>query len=648
MRIEIDLLGGFAVAVDGQRIPDTTWRRRQAASLVKLLALRPGHRLLRDQVIDTLWPDLLLDEAAPRLHKAAHFARRALGVPDAIVLAGEVVSLFPSADVRVDVFRFDDAVDAYRSGGGLARADDAIQQYRGDLLPDDLFEPWTDHERDRRRKWYLSLLREAGRWEDLIATDPLDEEAHLRLVSDHLDRGDRSTALHQLELMEQVWRRELDEEPGEAAQALRGQALAMSAYDADRRPLAPRHATAMPHPATPTIGRERDIALVRNLLDESRIVTLLGVGGVGKTRLAAMVAHRHVEATSSQACYVDLTKVRDAELVTGLLARELGIHVGSATNAEQMVEEALRGQSMLLVLDNFEHVIDAAGVAARIVTWSPDVRVLATSRARLRVSGERIFDVAPLAVEPEPGSSTSSDAVALFAQAAIAVDPHFELAPNLDDVTAICRSVDGLPLAIELAAGHLRTLPPVLLRSRLHARLGSPEGAARDVHPRQQTIPATIDWSLQLLGSAEQRLFARLGIFNGAVDLEAVERVCGEPGQDVVSLLSRLIDQSLARRVTDSSQEPRFVLLELVRTQARELLADEYEAIAGRHADHVASALEDVAERRWTDVADRWIDLITDLLSEIRAAHAWATVCGEFRLSARIAAALGTYWHLEG
>jgi predicted ATPase len=276
------------------------------------------------------------------------------------------------------------------------------------------------------------------------------------------------------------------------------------------------------------------------------------------------------------------------------------------------------------------------------------VKILVTSRARLRVAGERIVDVAPLSVEPWSGARESADAVALFAQAATAVDPHFHLERSLDDVIAICRAVDGLPLAIELAAGHLRTLPPGFLRHRLGTRLGSPLGASRDAHPRQQTIPATIDWSLQLLGPAEQRLFARLGIFNGPADLTAVEQVCGAPEDDVVSLLSHLVDQSLVRRVTGSWQEPRFVLLELVRAQARELMGAEYDVIADRHAEHVVRFVEDVDERRWSDLADRWIDLITESLSEIRAAHARAATRQDLFLCARIAAALGTYWHLEG
>ena len=182
------------------------------------------------------------------------------------------------------------------------------------------------------------------------------------------------------------------------------------------------------------------------------------------------------------------------------------------------------------------------------------------------------MDVHPLGLGNDMDSATSSDSVALFEQLALRIDPTFQLERSLADVVAICRAVDGLPLAIEMATGHLRTLPPALLRSRLNERLGRPSSAARDAPERQQTIPATIDWSLQLLGDDERKLFRRLGIFNGPVALETIEQVCDGRFGDVVDPLTRLVEQSLVRRVVNSRHEPRYVLLELVRERARDLL----------------------------------------------------------------------------
>jgi tetratricopeptide (TPR) repeat protein len=237
--------------------------------------------------------------------------------------------------------------------------------------------------------------------------------------------------------------------------------------------------------------------------------------------------------------------------------------------------------------------------------------------------------------------------VALFEQAALAVDPDFRLSAHLDDVVGICRSVDGLPLAIELAAGHVRTLPPAQLRRRLHARLGSPSAGTRDSHPRQQTIAATIDWSLHLLGPAEQRLFPRLGVFAGPVSLETIESVCGGEG-DVVEALSRLVDQSLVRRIAGPGGSPRFRLLALLRERARVLLPpEESDRLRRRHRGYVTATVERIDEGRWTG-SGAWIDAINDLLPEIRLAHREAELRDDWATAARITAALGAYWHREG
>jgi predicted ATPase/DNA-binding SARP family transcriptional activator len=631
MDVTVRMLGGFEVVVDGRAVQPTQWRRRSAASLVKLLALAPGRRMRRDEVIDALWPELLLDEAAPRLHKAAHYARTALGTRDGVVLADDAVTLLPAADVRLDVADFEQT----------AEPDTALDHYAGDLLPDDVYARWTEEHRDRLRLRRLALLRETGRWATLVAADPLDEEAHLRLVREHIDAGRRAAALRQLQALAAVSSAELGAGLSPAAVALRGEALALPPESADGgRPV--RRTTPLPLPATTTVGRDWDRARVAELLERSRVVTLIGPGGVGKTRLAVETALERSRATGTEAAFVDLTRVGDPALVTDLVCSEIGVHVGSADGAERALVEALHRRSLLLVLDNFEHVADAAPLVSRLVTAAPDVTVLVTSRARLHIAGEQIYDVPPL---PVGGNGA---AVALFAQAATAVDPDFDLAAHLADVMAICHQVDGLPLAIELAAGHVRTLSPAALRGRLSARLGSPVGAPRDSPQRQLTIPATVDWSLQLLGAPEQELFAALGVFAGPVPVEAVEQVCGDVVPDVVAALSRLVDQSLVRRVTGRRGEPRFRLLELLRQRARELLPEpDGVRLRTRHAAWVAAALDELDERKWTE-PQGWIDQVTDLQPEIRAAHADATRRGDRVTAARIAGALGTFWLREG
>jgi predicted ATPase len=394
------------------------------------------------------------------------------------------------------------------------------------------------------------------------------------------------------------------------------------------------------------VGREHEVAEVVSLLEGHRLVTLLGIGGVGKTRLAAEVAHAYGEATSRRTAYVDLTKVAAAGRVAELAVSELGIRSGDNSNVVQMLEEALQRQEMLLVLDNFEHVVEAADLVSRMLQWSADLRVLVTSRARLRIAGEHVYEVHPLAMDGDDCADGLAHAVALFDQVATAVDPHFRLAHHIDDVAAICRAVDGLPLAIEIAGGHLRTLSPSLLRERLTSRLGSAAGAGRDLPDRQQTIPATIDWSLQLLGPAERRLFGLFSLFHGAVPLEAVEAVWADG--DVVDPLSTLVDHSLVRRTTGYRDEPRFGMLSLVREHAARLVDVDREAGQAAHAAYFASYLDDLYERRWTDATDRWLDDIGEMVHEVRAAHAWAAREGDLPLTASITASLGAYWFLEG
>ena len=638
MRVDIRLLGGFEVLVDGVRLPDDAWTRQAPAALVKLLALSPGHRLRREQVIDSLWPDLLVDQAAPRLHKAAHYARSALASSDGVVLSSDTVALLPGGEVAVDVVQFDAVVASARADGGAGAAAEAVELYGGELLPKDVYEPWTEEDRDRLRLAYVEMLHALGRWDALIAVDPLDEVAHLQLVRGHVERGDRRAALRQLETMEKIWERELGEGLGEAALTLReeAQGMAVALTPAERPVRAP-----VPTPATRTIGRERDIERVAELLEHSRTVTLLGPGGVGKTRLVAEVALRR---TTEEACYVDLTKVGDAGLVPGLIARELGIHVEG--DVVQALAEALRNRHLLLVLDNAEHVLEAAELVPRLVERCPQLRVLTTSRARLRIPGEQVYDVLPLALDPHE-SGSRADAITLFEQAAHAVDPSFDVERHLDDVVTICRAVDGLPLAIELAAGHVRTLSPPLLRARLGQRLGSVQGASRGTPERQQTVPSMIDWSLRLLGEDDRDLFMRLGVFQGQVPLEVVERVFAGPGVDVVESLSRLVDHSLVRRLDDG----RFLLLELMRERSRALLAEDPELdrdVRHRHASYLADWLDDLDERRWGEASGTWIEDITRLLADVRGAHEWAAEHGEVELAARLTADLGTYWHREG
>ena len=220
-RIEVRLLGGFQVRVDGRTLPPHHWSRRHSAALVKLLALAPGQSLHREQVIDALWPDLSIDQAAPRLHKAAHYARKALGHRAAVVLDAETVRLYPDDDVHIDGARFQRHAESAVADGDVAAAKAALASYGGELLPQDLYEPWADQPRLHLSRLHAELLHQAQDWHRVLAADPTDEPAHLALAQRYLERGDRPAALRQLDELDRVMRDELGLGPSQRALELR-------------------------------------------------------------------------------------------------------------------------------------------------------------------------------------------------------------------------------------------------------------------------------------------------------------------------------------------------------------------------------------------------------------------------------------------
>ncbi|MBV9279632.1 MAG: adenylate/guanylate cyclase domain-containing protein, partial [Chloroflexi bacterium] len=340
----------------------------------------------------------------------------------------------------------------------------------------------------------------------------------------------------------------------------------------------------LPVQPTPLIGRQREVRAVCDLLrqDGVRLVTLTGPGGTGKTRLALQVAAELLDELPDGAYVVSLASIADPDLVLPAVAATLGL----AEAGEGLVDTltaSLRDMRLLLVLDNVEHLMPAAPAVGEILAACPDLKVLATSREALRLAAEREFPVPPLAV-PEPKRLPSLealsqyDAVALFIQRARGVKPDFtvtnETAPA---VAEICHRLDGLPLAIELAATRIRLFPPPALLGRLDRRLKILTGGARDLPARQQTLRGAIDWSYSLLDAGEQALFARLAVFAGGCTVEAAEAVCAADGPetDILEGVSSLVEKSLLKAGEDVSgghAEPRFAMLETIREYAAERL----------------------------------------------------------------------------
>ncbi|MDQ2787823.1 MAG: helix-turn-helix domain-containing protein, partial [Chloroflexota bacterium] len=402
----------------------------------------------------------------------------------------------------------------------------------------------------------------------------------------------------------------------------------------------PRLTPTLPMPPTLLIGRERTEAAVLDLLQKTngpRLLTLTGPGGVGKTRLALAVAALMGEAYADGVCFIDLSAVRDPPLVAATLAQALGLRERDGQPVYDLVLAYLRDQQRLLVLDNFEQVLDAAPIVADLLARCPRLVLLVTSRAALRVRGEQQFRVPPLAVPPSgravaPETAAGYPSVQLFVARAQAIQPDFTLnAANAAAVAQTCARLDGLPLALELAAARINVLPPAALLARLERRLAVLRDGARDLPARQRTLRATLDWSYDLLDAGEQALFARLGVFAGGATLAAITAIC-TPDDEMAALdtVAALADMSLVLPI-EGGGEPRTGMLVTLREYARDRLAERGEATRFDRA-HAAYylALAEAAEPMLTGAEQGlWLDKIEREHDNLRAALERALARGE-------------------
>ena len=418
-----------------------------------------------------------------------------------------------------------------------------------------------------------------------------------------------------------------------------------------------RRAGSLPAPPTPLIGRRLEVAAVTALLsrDDVRQVTLTGPGGSGKTRLALAVAEALAPGLRDGAVFVDLSAVSETSLFAPTIGHALGVQEGERP-LEAAIADELRERAGLLVLDNFEQLLASAPSVAELLTAAPRLVVLVTSRAPLRISWEHVYSVPPLSPPGETHATgfaelVGNDAVRLFAARASALDPGFELTERTAEaVGAICRRLDGLPLAIELAAAHTKLLSPEQLARQLGQGLPPLTGGAVDLPERQQTLRATLDWSYALLPAPERCLLARLAVFAGGWTLAASSIVSEDLGADFLATLGALVDHSLVRRIEFPDHEPRFVMLETIREYALSHLtaSGDEDRYRFKHAEHFTSLAES-AERQIFAGADP-APLLTELESEhdnLRAALGYLHERPMAELELRLASSLAYFWRVR-
>ena len=594
----ISLLGEFSVALGEDTVADDAWRLRKAKTLIKLLALAPERRLHAEQAAELLWPGRDPDSARNNLHQAIFAARRAL---DSIGLEGsrylelreELILLGPDDPVQIDAITFEQLAAVARERGepGAYRA--ALEGFDAELLPADRYEDWSRERRDS-----LEELR-------------LDLEAELT---------------------------GLEARPGTDGASSQGPAL--------------------PRQLSSFIGRERELAEAATLLAGSRLLTLTGAGGCGKTRLALELVGQRFGDFADGVWPVELAALGEPELIGLAIAQALGTRLASDRAPEVALAGHIGDRQQLLLLDNCEHLVEpVARLVEALLQHCPRLTVLATSREPLRVPGEVTWRVPSLSLPELVDHSPSeglleAESVRLFTVRAGQAAPGFELDDeNAIAISTLCHRLDGMPLAIELAAARVGALTPAQIVERLDDALDLLSGGSRTAMTRQQTLRATLAWSFDLLDADEQILVRRLAVFAGSLGLEAAEDVCAEEPlqrQEAVALLGRLIDKSLVH-VEEGPGDRRYRLLETVRQYAAEQLeeAGEREAFERRHRDwYVELAESDPTPAGDLPAQDRLrrLDLERD---NLRAALATA-LAADPQVALRLVATLWRFWLMRG
>jgi len=659
----ISLLGNFSLTYRGETVPNFGGDR--PISLLAYLLLHRHTAVSRQQLAFTLWPDSTDKQARTNLRNLLHTVRQTLPEADTYIKADfSTLQWQPNASYSLDVASLTAALAAAKEAVDEEEKqhclETAVSLYHGDLLPGN-YDDWIMPLREELRQTYLGALqqliallqarqayRDAARYsQQLVQQDPLDERAYVQLMRLYALCGDRAGVRRTYEQCADLLHRELDVEPHPTTQAAYEQLLRPeSPAAAPPAATSPTRPSLLPTPSTPFIGRETELAQIAQLLADPacRLLTIVGPGGMGKTRLALKTAVGHKPVFANGVAFIDLAPVASASLIAAAIAARLSINLSDLADHQTQLAAHLQDKEMLLVLDNMEHLLAGAALLSDLLAAAPGLKLLVTSRQRLELLEEWAFDLQGFPLPDNASPLADNGGVALFVQAAQRANHQFVLtAADETAVIRICQLVSGMPLGLQLAASWVRVLSCAEIVQEIERDFDFLSTSQRHLPERQRSLRTVFDYSWHLLSAAEREACGRLALFRGGFTREAAEVVAGA----TLPVLSGLVDKALVNWVGHG----RYDMHELVCQYASERLHTQSDALITTQKAHAAYFLE-LAMESYNELQDedslRWFRAIDQEVDNFRAALNWTLQADKLELGLRLGSALRLYWWWRG